>query len=251
MNNFAFFATVKTHYWQTLAKLEPLLDLFGLGAFKFYSSKNQLDRILRKLRILFFCILPGLVISPMTYAESVIPEANPNAHNSITILQVQDYQKNKQLLIDSESVFNLPPKVIEAIHHEIALSFKIQIELTEKTNLLGFNYQRTRNLISYNTDIYAYGVNRTYALYNNRNQKAESFRTIDEALTTLATLQAFPIASLSELHPEQMYTLRMRISLDFWKLPAPLLLEALLAPSVWQLDSQWYETTLQTPLSWQ
>lgn len=243
MNNSAIFAIFEMHSWQILAKFKGVFRLFWLNVF------NQ--RFLNKLRIQFFCLLPGLVISPLSYAESILPETNSNAQNSIIILQVHDYQENKQLLIDSESVFNLPPKVIEAIHHEIPLSFKIQIELTEKSNLLGFNYQRTRKHISYNTDIYAYGVNRTYALYNNRNQKAENFRTIDEALTTLSTLQAFPIASLSELHPEQMYTLRMRISLDFWKLPAPLLLEALLTPSVWQLDSQWYETTLKTPLSWQ
>ena len=227
---------------------------------KLFAFKNSQLCLLKPLYFVFFGILPGLVISQTTHAESTLPintltpgqETNTaNTGNSITILQVHDYQQDKHLLIDSESRFNLPEAVIEAIHHEIPLSFKIQIELTESSKILGFHYQRTRNVISYNTDIYAFGVNRMYALFNNRNQKAESFRTIDEALTTLSTLQSFPIASLSELHPEQMYTLRMRISLDYWKLPAPLILEALLTPSVWQLDSQWYETTLQTPLSWQ
>lgn len=199
---------------------------------------------------LFFCLLPGLVTYQIAHAESVLPSSQ-TTENSITILTVRDYQQDKQLLIDSESRFNLPPSVIEAIHHEIPLSFRIQIELTESSRLLGFKYERNRNIISYNTDIYAYGVNRLYALYNNRNQNAKTFKTIDDALTTLATLQAFPIASLSELHPEQRYTLRMRISLDFWKLPAPLILEALLSPTVWQLDSGWFETSLQTPLSWQ
>ncbi|GAB6071346.1 hypothetical protein JCM30760_24430 [Thiomicrorhabdus hydrogeniphila] len=218
---------------------------------KLFARKNSPFCRLKSLYFVFFGLLPGLVIFQTSYAESVLPTNEPNANNSITILQVHDYQQDKHLLIDSESRFNLPKAVIEAIHHEIPLSFKIQIELTESSKILGFHYQRTRNEISYNTDIYAFGVNRMYALFNNRNQKAESFRTIDEALTTLSTLQSFPIASLSELHPEQMYTLRMRISLDYWKLPAPLILEALLTPSVWQLDSQWYETTLQTPLSWQ
>jgi len=227
---------------------------------KLFGFKYTQNRLFKSRFFLFIGILPGLVISQNSYAESTLPinhtapiqkTNNADSANSITILQVDDYQQDKNLLIDSESRFNLPKAVIDAIHHEIPLSFKVQIELTEASKILGFNYQRSRNVISYNTDIYAYGVNRMYALYNNRNQKAETFRTIDEALTTLSTLQAFPIASLSELHPEQMYTLRMRISLDYWKLPAPLILEALLTPSVWQLDSQWYETTLQTPLSWQ
>jgi len=200
--------------------------------------------------VLLFCILPGLVTCNIAVAESVLPTSD-TIENPITILNVRDYQQDKQLLIDSESDFNLPSSVIEAIHHEIPLSFRIQIELTESSRILGIKYERNRNIISYHTDIYAYGVNRLYALYNNRNQNAKTFKTIDDALTTLATLQAFPIASLSELHPEQRYTLRMRISLDFWKLPAPLILEALLSPTVWQLDSGWFETTLKTPLSWQ
>ncbi|HHT00473.1 MAG TPA: DUF4390 domain-containing protein [Thiomicrospira sp.] len=172
------------------------------------------------------------------------------ANNEIVILNVSDYQKDKQLLLDSESVFNLPDEVIEAIHHEVPLSFKTQIELTEASSILGFEYQRTRSLIEYRTVLYAYGVNRVYSLYNNRNQKTQTFKTLEEALKTLATLKAFPIANLLELHSKQRYTLRMRISLDYWNLPAPLILRALFTP-YWQLDSQWLETTLTTPLSWQ
>lgn len=184
-------------------------------------------------------ILPGLVASTLCYADG-----------EITILNVTDYQQNKQLLINSESRFNLPNTVIEAINHEIPLTFTTKIEMTEKSSVLGFSYQRSRSYIQYNTEVYAYGVNRKYALYNFRNKKTRTFKTLEEALTTLATLQAFPIASLSELHPKQDYTLRMRISLDHWKLPAPLILQALFTPH-WQLDSQWFETSLQTPLSWQ
>ena len=217
---------------------------------KFKLNKWLTIPVQTAIKLLFFSLLPGLVTSQTALAESVLPPSQAT-ENSITIVQVRDYQQDKQLLIDSESRFNLPETVIEAIHHEIPLSFRIQIELTESSQILGIKYQRNRNIIHYNTDIYAYGVNRLYALYNNRNKNAKTFKSIEDALTTLATLQAFPIASLSELHPKQMYTLRMRISLDFWKLPAPLILEALLSPSVWQLDSGWFETSLQTPLSWQ
>lgn len=214
------------------------------------SAKAWFKKQTTKMLLVILSVLPGLVTYQTALAQSSQP-ASHNAENSIVILKVRDYQQDKQLLIDSESRFYLPETVIDAIHHEIPLSFHIQIELTESSRMLGIKYQRNRNIISYNTEIHAYGVSRLYALYNNRNQNAKTFKTIDDALTTLATLQSFPIASLSELHPDQRYTLRMRISLDFWKLPAPLILEALLSPSVWQLDSGWFETTLQTPLSWQ
>lgn len=197
------------------------------------------QNVLQGHLVILLCILPGLLIPTWVQAE-----------DEIIILKVKDYKKNKQLLIDSESRFNLPQEVIDAIHHEISLSFITRIELTEQTQTLGFQHERIRNIVEYQTDLYAYGVNRLYALYNHRNKKAQSFTTLQEALRTLSTLQAFPIASLSELHPDQRYTLRMKIALDFWKLPAPLILNAL-TTSTWQLESQWFETSLQTPLSWQ
>lgn len=190
-----------------------------------------------------------LLVSQLLLTTFIVT-SNAQADNEIRIINITDYQENKQLLINSESQFNLPQEVVDAVHHEIPLSFKIQIQLTEKSRLLGFGYQRTRNYIEFHTKLYAYGMNRQYALFNTRNQNSQSFRSIDDALKTLATLEAFPIASLSELHPEQRYTLRMRISLDYWKLPAPMILQALFS-SYWRLDSQWFETSLQTPSSWQ
>ncbi len=194
----------------------PLLTIFGVSLFLILSTFNQ----------------------------------QAHAQKAISIDKIIDYQQDKQLMIDSASSFNLPEHVIEAIHHEIPLNFKIQIELLEKSKLLGFDYHRVRNQIEFHTELHSAGVNRLYALYNSRNHKAQTFQRLEEALQTLATLQAFPIASLSELHPEQSYTLRMRIKLDYWKLPAPLLIDAIFTDN-WLLDSQWYETTLQTPLSWQ
>ncbi len=168
----------------------------------------------------------------------------------ISINGIYDYQKNKQLLMDSESIFRLPGYVTQAINSEVPLNFRIQIELTEDSNLFGIQYQRTRKQLDFHTRLKASGVKRTYQLYNTRNHKTQNFRSLDEALKTLSTLQAFPIASLSELHPEQRYTLRMRIRLDISELPAPLLAEAIFTDK-WLLDSEWYETTLKTPLSWQ
>lgn len=174
----------------------------------------------------------------------------PSARSAIHIHKVVDYQKNKQLLIDSESSFQLPENIIQAIDHEVPLSFKIEIELLEKSKIMGYEYDRQRRHILFHNQLYSSGVNRLYALFNTRNKKVQTFTQLDEALRTLATLNEFPVASLSELHPGQRYTLRMRINLDLWKLPAPLLLEALFT-NKWILDSQWYETSINPPLSWQ
>ncbi len=193
----------------------------------------------------------ALIAVGLTGLSMVSAQASPTPIvPTITIHDVMDYQKDKQLLIDSESTFNLPKHVVEAIDHEIPLSFFIEIELLEKSSSFGLETNRVRNRIEFHNEIRASGVNRTYTLFNSRNNNSQSFQSIESALKTLATIKAFPVASLSELHPKQRYTLRMRIKLDTLKLPAPLLLEAFFTDQ-WLLDSGWYETELQTPLSWQ
>lgn len=185
--------------------------------------------------------------------DEILTEKNTNDADSapgITILKVVDYRENNQLKIDSQSRFSIGTKQISAINHGIPIKFKTEILLTEKSSFLGFPYQRTRKHVRYLTELTSYGINRQYVLFNNRNDKLQRFATIDRALETMGTLEAFEIAHLKELHPTQKYRLRMRIFLDYWTLPAPLLLEALLDPN-WRLDSGWFEVNLTTPLSWQ
>ncbi|WP_321277244.1 DUF4390 domain-containing protein [Thiomicrorhabdus indica] len=170
--------------------------------------------------------------------------------NKIVILKVVDYRDKQFLKIDSNSRIQLNDKIFDAINHEINLNFKIQMQLTEANRLLGIPYQRTRKSIDYHVKLLSEGLDQTFHLYNSRNGHTQSFRDIDDALETLSTIKAFEIAELSELHPRQIYTLRIRISLDIWKLPTPLLLEALFTDN-WQLNSGWFETTLKAPQSWQ
>jgi len=172
-----------------------------------------------------------------------------HASDEIRIIRVSDYQQEQQLLLDSESHFNLPEAVIKAIHHEVPLTFKTEIVLSEQTQRLGLTFERTRVAIEYDTRLYVVGVNRRYVLHNSRNHNEQSFESLESALLTLGTLQGFPIIQLSELHPKQHYALKMRISLDYWQLPAPLLIESLFA-NHWQLSSDWHEVSIQTPESW-
>lgn len=205
------------------------------------AAKNLVKSVIANSKTLIGSLMLLLTLSIFNQALAVKP---------IVIKKVVDFQGDKNLIISSVSTFNLSPNVIEAINHEIPLNFKIQIELLENGSWLWFDYQRTRQSIEFHTEVRAFGVNRTYTLYNSRNNKTRSFQSIDEALQTLSTLEAFPVISLSELHPKQRYTLRMRIKLDHWKLSPPLIFEAVFSDD-WNIDSGWYETTLQTPLSWQ
>ncbi len=205
-------------------------------------EKTLQSALIKTVFLMFIGLLS--IISLMASLTTVA-----QASNEIMIMHVSDYQQDQMLLLDSESRFKLPAAVITAINHEIPLTFKTEIRLIEKNQRLGIDYDRTRVSIEYQTRLYIEGVNQRYFLYNSRNLKTQSFITLESALLTLGTLQSFPIIKLSELHPKKHYTLEMRISLDHWQLPAPLLMESLFK-SQWQLSSGWYEVDIQTPESW-
>ncbi|MDG6778941.1 DUF4390 domain-containing protein [Thiomicrorhabdus sp. zzn3] len=171
------------------------------------------------------------------------------ASDEIRIMQVTDYQENEQLLFDSQTQFHLPQALIDAIYNEIPLTFETEIIFTEHQRLIGIKYDRERVNIRYQTQLSYSSFHNRYTLENQRNQNRQHFSSLNKALATLGTLAAFPVLSLSELHPGQKYTLKLRIRLNYWRLPAPMILNALFNPE-WQLDSDWFETTLYTPKSW-
>jgi hypothetical protein len=171
------------------------------------------------------------------------------AEPAIRIMQVTDYQQDQHLLFDSQTRFNLPESVIQAIRSEIALSFETQIVFSEHQRLLGIKYHRERLNVRYQTELQYSSFERRYTLTNQRNQNTQSFGSLEKALTTLGTLSAFSVLPLSELHPGQKYTLKLRIRLNPWTLPAPLVFNSLF-DNDWSVDSGWFETTFYTPKSW-
>lgn len=167
----------------------------------------------------------------------------------IQILYLNDYQEDQQLVVDASAKFHFPPKVLSAIHHEIPLTFTTEIELNEIRTLLGIPFSRNRTQIVYRTELQYIGYNRTYVIANKRNQKVQSFDSLKEAMKTLGTLSNFRIADLADLHPDTLYAVKMRISLDQWQLPTPLIIDTLWS-SDWQLDSDWRSIEIQSPKSW-
>lgn len=168
------------------------------------------------------------------------------AQNPIHFVYLKGVVQEKQLVLNAVVEFELPPPVILAIDHDIHIQFKTEIVLLEEQDMLGMTFKRERQSIAYHTELYAYGVNRYYVLYNHRNYKRRTFQTLEAALQTLGTLQAMPIVDLSELDAEKTYFLKIRLQLDKWRLPAPLLIDGLLE-EYWRLNSGWQEVKVHIP----
>lgn len=221
-----------TAFWKSLFKM----ILLAKKTFKPYF----LSGLRHPFKVLLGLILTGL----FSFQSSILL-----ASDEIRILQVTDYQEDQQLLFDSQSQFNLPDAIIEAIHSEVGLIFETEIVFLEHQRFAGIKYHRERMHVQYRTQLRYSSFSNRYTLINERNNKVQTFGSLDEALRTLGTLSSFPVLSLSELHPDQKYTLKLNIHLNHWRLPAPLVLNSLL-DSDWQLDSGWFETTIYTPKSW-
>ncbi len=168
------------------------------------------------------------------------------ASQAIQFSSVKETFQNQQLALNAVADFKLSKAIMSAIHHEIHIFFKTEILLLEEGRVLGTQVDRVRQSIEYHTELYASGVNRRYVLHNHRNHKLQTFQTLEAALQTLGTLQALPIIDLSELHSGKTYRFKVRLFLDKWKLPAPLLIDALFEP-YWQLDSGWVEREIKMP----
>ncbi|WP_373019309.1 DUF4390 domain-containing protein [Thiomicrorhabdus sp.] len=189
------------------------------------------------------------ILAPLLISLSLLTGSNANASDEIRIIQVTDYQEDQMLLFDSQTQFHLPDAILEALQNEIVITFETNIVFTEHHRLLGIKYDRERFNLSYQTQLIYSGFNNRYTLINERNNNVRHFSSLSQALSTLGTMVSFPVLPLSELHPGQKHTLKLRIRLNPWRLPAPLVLNSFI-DSDWKLDSGWFETTIYTPKSW-
>lgn len=180
---------------------------------------------------------------------SALSQAADDRTSSIQIIYFNDYQDNQQLVVDASVQFQFQKTVLTALQHEIPLTFNTEIELNEVHSILGMNMHRNRVTIQYQSQLQYFGYNQRYIISNKRNKKVQSFNNLKDALHTLGTLSSFRITDLAELHPNTLYAIKMRVSLNKWQLPTPLIIDALWS-SDWHLDSDWSNIQIQSPKSW-
>lgn len=190
------------------------------------------------------CFMSALPFASLALADNAQPPKPP-----IEIVMLNDYQNEQQLFMDAQVHFELPKTVLDAIHHEIPLTFTTQIELIEQQRVIGIGFNRTRIDILYHTQLQYFGYNRRYVIANMRNQQVQSFDSLNDALNTLGTLSNFQLADLADLHPDTLYRIRMKVALNKWHLPTPLIIHSMF-DSDWQLDSDWRSIKIQSPKSW-
>lgn len=198
-------------------------------------------------RLLWMLTLLALPLVSVAQSQSDAEPASPEGE--IHIDNLSDYHEDQQLKADAQINITLSQRMIDALHHEIPLTFETELELNERFNFLGINLTRNRTHILYKTKLYYFTYNHLYFITNLRNKQTQSFDNLKKALNTLGTLDSFTITDLAELHPNTRYTLKLRLKFDSWDLPSPLLIETLTSHD-WHLSSGWHDVTIQSPSSW-
>ncbi|UQB42049.1 DUF4390 domain-containing protein [Thiomicrospira microaerophila] len=143
-----------------------------------------------------------------------------------------------QLLMSAQVDMDLPEEIRQAIEHEIPILFKTQIQLEQQSQFLFFRSRQKQVDISYLTELSYSHFYQRYTLHNLRNNNRLHFSSLDNALQTLGRFDDFLLADLNQLHAGLNYSLKLRISVDWLQLPAPILSHALFNRA-WFYNTGW------------
>lgn len=162
-------------------------------------------------------------------------------HGSVHIAYLHTNIKHQQLEVDSQVFFNLSDRVKKALEHEIPLHFNVEFRLVVKNSFLGFDYEEVVLSKTHQITLLYLGYDNKYHISNQRSQINQSFSHLNSALRTFGTIEGFNIVNLAKLPKNKEYSIELRVKLNPWKLPTPLIIESF-TNSSWFLSSNWYKT---------
>lgn len=194
--------------------------------------------------LLTVLLLLALGASRSAYAEQAkTPE--------VTLLFLQHYIQQDQLMVNAKARIKLSDEMINALQHGVALYFRSRIQLWEPSLFMGLlPYNRT---ISQHTTLARLRFNpmdEHWHLVNETKQRKVIANTLQEAMDILGTFTELPLANIHHLHPGIQYKLAWHIQLDRTKLPTPLWLTTLKNPQ-WHLSSDWLIKPVDPRKPWQ
>ena len=135
----------------------------------------------------------------------------------------------QSLDIGLQQDLTLSQQAVEALHHGVTLTLRLELELRNDNNMIVVRRETRRFHIRY------LPLHERYQLTEDESEKLQPFSRLRHVLAAIDDLNVqFATGPL----PPGNYELRTRIRLDESLLPAPMQLPALFS-SQWQHDSEW------------
>ena len=135
----------------------------------------------------------------------------------------------------------LSDDVLDALNSGVPLTIELEFEVIRVRGLWGDDQEAT---LSFQYELEYRPLSQRYLVRNLNSGDMGSFSTLYSALNNLGRIQNLPVIDDAILDPDSGYRLRLRARLSTKQYPSALRL-LFFWRSQWQLESEWYEWSLE------
>jgi len=144
-------------------------------------------------------------------------------------------------LLDARLQLVLSSEALEALNAGVPLTIELQLQMIRKRR---FYMDALDAELAVRFELEYRPLSQRYIVRNLNSGDQDSFATLYSALNNLGRVAALPVIDDALLAPRKGYRVRMRAMLQTQQYPAPLRL-VFFWRSQWQLQSEWFEWTLE------
>ena len=190
---------------------------------------------------IFVGTIVPLLVAGLLCASPVLAQQMPEREGFFDIRSASTSLKDGVHQLEARLQLLLSDEALDALKSGVPLTIELEFEvirvrglwLDAKDALLTFQYELEYRPLS-----------QRYIVRNLNSGDQESFATLYSALNNLGRIQGLPVIDDAVLEPGRRYRLRLRAHLSTRQYPASLRL-LFFWRSEWQLESEWYEWTLE------
>lgn len=143
--------------------------------------------------------------------------------------------------LDARLQLVLSSEALEALNSGVPLTIELQMQVIRVRR---FYMDALDAELAVRFELEYRPLSQRYIVRNLNSGQQDSFATLYSALNNLGRITNFPIIDDALLAPEKSYRIRVRAMLQTQQYPAPLRL-LFFWRSQWQLQSEWFEWTLE------
>ncbi len=176
-----------------------------------------------------------LLIGPVAAQDELVREGYFEVRSAGTTLTegVHLLESRLQLVLSTEA--------LEALNSGVPLTIELQMQFIRQRR---FYMDALDAELAVRFELEYGPVTQRYIVRNLNSGDQDDFATLYSALNSLGRISALPVIDDSLLEPNRGYRVRVRAMLQTQQYPAPLRL-LFFWRSQWQLQSDWYEWTLE------
>lgn len=194
-------------------------------------NKSHTWRDRRPWLVVVVCVLVSNVIAQ----DTVEREGYFEVRSAATALEdgVHNLDARLQLVLSSEA--------LEALNSGVPLTIELQMQVVRERRLF---IDSTDAELTVRYELEYRPLSQRYIVRNLNSGDQDSFATLYSALNNLGRVQALPVIDDALLLPDRDYRVRLRAMLQTRQYPAPLRM-LFFWRSQWQLQSEWFEWSLE------